>query len=42
VSLGSTYVMWFVASFIFLDPWHMFTSVCFLLLSPFRDSTMLT
>lgn len=27
VSLGSTYVMWFVASFIFLDPWHMFTSV---------------
>lgn len=31
VSLGSTYVMWFVASFIFMDPWHMFTSVCFLL-----------
>lgn len=27
VSLGSTYVMWFVASIIFLDPWHMFTSV---------------
>lgn len=27
VSLGSTYVMWFLASFIFLDPWHMFTSV---------------
>lgn len=27
VSLGSTYVMWFVASFIFLDPWHMFTCV---------------
>lgn len=27
VSLGSTYVMWFIASFIFLDPWHMFTSV---------------
>ncbi|EAU33499.1 chitin synthase 2 [Aspergillus terreus NIH2624] len=26
VSLGSTYVMWFIASFIFLDPWHMFTS----------------
>lgn len=29
VSLGSTYVMWFIASFIFLDPWHMFTCVSF-------------
>ena len=28
VSLGSTYVMWFIASFIFMDPWHMFTCVC--------------
>ena len=28
VSLLSTYVMWFVASFLFFDPWHMFT--CFL------------
>lgn len=28
VSLGSTYVMWFIASLIFLDPWHMFTCVC--------------
>ena len=28
VSLASTYVLWFVASFMFLDPWHMFT--CFL------------
>ena len=28
VSLGSTYVLWFVASILFLDPWHMFT--CFL------------
>lgn len=27
VSLGSTYVMWFVASLIFFDPWHMFTCV---------------
>lgn len=29
VSLGSTYVMWFIASIIFLDPWHMFTCVSF-------------
>ena len=28
VSLASTYVLWFVASILFLDPWHMFT--CFL------------
>lgn len=28
MSLGSTYVMWFLASLIFLDPWHMFTCVC--------------
>ncbi|KAJ5639493.1 chitin synthase I [Penicillium longicatenatum] len=35
VSLGSTYVMWFVASFIFLDPWHMFTSfIQYILLTP--------
>jgi chitin synthase len=27
VSLGSTYVMWFVASLLFFDPWHMFTCV---------------
>lgn len=27
VSLMSTYVVWFLASFLFLDPWHMFTSV---------------
>ena len=27
VSLAATYVMWFVASLIFLDPWHMFTCV---------------
>ncbi|RMZ88731.1 hypothetical protein DV736_g4044, partial [Chaetothyriales sp. CBS 134916] len=28
VSLASTYVLWFVASVLFFDPWHMFT--CFL------------
>ena len=28
VSLASTYVLWFVASILFFDPWHMFT--CFL------------
>ena len=27
VSLLSTYVLWFAISFIFFDPWHMFTSV---------------
>ena len=27
VSLLATYVLWFLASFLFLDPWHMFTSV---------------
>ena len=31
VSLASTYVMWFVISFLFFDPWHLFTSV-----SPFQ------
>lgn len=30
VSLGSTYVMWLLASLIFFDPWHMFTSVSLL------------
>lgn len=25
VSVCATYVMYFVASFLFLDPWHMFT-----------------
>ncbi|PYH69889.1 chitin synthase class I [Aspergillus vadensis CBS 113365] len=35
VSLGSTYVMWFLASFIFMDPWHMFTSfIQYILLTP--------
>ena len=27
VSLASTYVLWFVASILFFDPWHMFHSV---------------
>lgn len=27
VSLASTYVLWFVISFLFFDPWHLFTSV---------------
>jgi chitin synthase len=26
VSLVSTYLLWFIASFLFFDPWHMFTS----------------
>ncbi|KAK5673836.1 hypothetical protein LTS12_029698 [Elasticomyces elasticus] len=35
VSLGSTYVMWFIASLIFLDPWHMFTCfIQYILLTP--------
>lgn len=35
VSLLSTYVMYFVSSFLFLDPWHMFTSfIQYLFLSP--------
>ena len=27
VSLCSTYILWFVVSFLFFDPWHMFTCV---------------
>ena len=27
VSLASTYIVWMVASFLFFDPWHMFTCV---------------
>ncbi|KAI9672933.1 MAG: Chitin synthase, class 1 [Trizodia sp. TS-e1964] len=35
VSLLSTYILWFLVSFIFLDPWHMFTSfIQYLLLTP--------
>lgn len=35
VSLCSTYLLYFIASFMFFEPWHMFTSfVQYLLLSP--------
>ncbi|KAK7529271.1 chitin synthase I [Phyllosticta citribraziliensis] len=35
VSMASTYLLYFVASFIFLDPWHMFTSFFqYLLMTP--------
>lgn len=35
ISLCSTYVLYFVSSFLFLDPWHMFTSfIQYILLSP--------
>jgi chitin synthase len=35
VSLSSTYVLYFVASFMYMEPWHMFTSfIQYLLLSP--------
>lgn len=26
ISFASTYIMYFIASFLFFDPWHMFTS----------------
>ncbi|KAI9735801.1 MAG: Chitin synthase, class 1 [Cirrosporium novae-zelandiae] len=35
VSLASTYILWFVSSFLFLEPWHMFTCfIQYLLLTP--------
>ncbi|KAI9322292.1 chitin synthase 1 [Dichotomocladium elegans] len=35
ISVCATYVMYFVASFLFLDPWHMFTSfIQYIFLSP--------
>jgi chitin synthase len=35
VSLAATYLLYFIVSFLFLDPWHMFTSfVQYLLLTP--------
>lgn len=35
VSLMSTYILWFIVSFLFFDPWHMFTSFFqYLLLTP--------
>src|SRR6266536_2846440 len=35
ISLASTYVLYFLVSFLFFDPWHMFTSfIQYLLLTP--------
>ncbi|KAE8448115.1 hypothetical protein EG329_009880 [Mollisiaceae sp. DMI_Dod_QoI] len=35
ISLASTYLLWFIVSFLFFDPWHMFTSLIqYLLLTP--------
>jgi chitin synthase len=35
ISLASTYLLWFVVSFLFFDPWHMFTSFAqYLILTP--------
>lgn len=35
ISLASTYLLYFISSFMFFEPWHMFTSfVQYLLLSP--------
>jgi chitin synthase len=35
ISLASTYLLWFIVSFLFFDPWHMFTSFLqYLLLTP--------
>jgi chitin synthase len=35
ISLASTYVLWFIVSFLFFDPWHMFTSfIQYLLMTP--------
>ncbi|KAF7889907.1 chitin synthase I [Botrytis sinoallii] len=35
ISLASTYLLWFISSFLFFDPWHMFTSFLqYLLLTP--------
>src|SRR5208282_3197636 len=35
VSMASTYLLWFVVSFLFFDPWHMFTSfIQYLILTP--------
>jgi chitin synthase len=38
VSLMSTYVLWLVASFLFFDPWHMFT--CVSSLTPLAPKTL--
>jgi len=35
ISMASTYFLWFLVSFLFFDPWHMFTSfVQYLLMTP--------
>ena len=35
ISLASTYLLWFIVSFLFFDPWHMFTSfIQYLLMTP--------
>jgi chitin synthase len=35
ISLASTYLLWFIVSFLFFDPWHMFTSfIQYLFLTP--------
>ena len=35
VSLASTYLLWFIVSFLFFDPWHMFTSFLqYMILTP--------
>ena len=35
ISLASTYLLWFLVSFLFFDPWHMFTSfIQYLLMTP--------
>ncbi len=43
VSLASTYLLWFIISFLFFDPWHMFTSVSLAHMSktssPFHPNT---
>lgn len=35
ISLASTYLLWFIVSFLFFEPWHMFTSfIQYLCLTP--------
>ncbi|KAL8859054.1 MAG: hypothetical protein Q9178_004535 [Gyalolechia marmorata] len=35
ISMASTYLMWFIISFLFFDPWHLFTCfIQYLLLTP--------
>ncbi|KAL8968653.1 MAG: hypothetical protein Q9183_002362, partial [Haloplaca sp. 2 TL-2023] len=35
ISMASTYLLWFIMSFLFFDPWHLFTSFLqYLLLTP--------